>query len=131
MKFKFSWFILFLVLFVPFEVIILKYLPVSDAVYGYLRFLVEVIIYALAGILFLRYLLAGNIPKGTNIDRPLLIFVLYAIMQRQPLLHCYYNYKQCSFFSFASWTKNITALCPSILHCSIYNIKPENSSFYF
>ena len=77
MKLKFSWLIYFLVLFVPFEILFLKFLPVSDEVYGYLRFLAEVIIYVLAGVILYRVLQSGKLPKGTSIDKPLLVFVVY------------------------------------------------------
>ncbi len=80
MNLKFTWFILFLAIFVPFEVIILKYLPVSDLVYSYLRFAVEIFIYLLGGLLLLRLLYLKNIPKGTSIDKPLLIFIGYAFL---------------------------------------------------
>ena len=55
MKFRISSIIFLLALFVPFEVLILKYLPVSDSVYGYLRFAVEVVIYLVAGIMLMKY----------------------------------------------------------------------------
>ncbi|MGD1919974.1 MAG: hypothetical protein ACFCAD_14430, partial [Pleurocapsa sp.] len=42
---KIYWFILFLVIFIPFEDFILKFLPVPDAVYFYTRFLSEVLVY--------------------------------------------------------------------------------------
>jgi hypothetical protein len=80
MKFKFSWIIFLLVIFVPFEVIFLKYLPVSDTIYSYLRFLVELVIYLLAGLLIARYVFQRKIPKGTPVDKPILIFIAYAIM---------------------------------------------------
>ncbi len=80
MKIKFSWLIYFLVVFVPFEILLLKFLPVSDVVYGYLRFLAEVLIYSLAGILLIRVLESGKLPKGTSIDKPLLIFIGYALL---------------------------------------------------
>lgn len=80
MKLKFTWFILLLAIFVPFEVVILKYLPVSDVVYSYLRFAVEILIYLLAGLLLLRFLYLKKIPKGTSIDKPLLIFIGYALL---------------------------------------------------
>ncbi len=80
MKFKFSSLIIFLVIFVPFEVILLKFLPVSDSVYSFLRFSVEIIIYAIAGILFARYLSSKKIPGGTSIDRPLIFFILYSLL---------------------------------------------------
>lgn len=90
MKFKFSSLIVFLVIFVPFEVMILKYLPVTDTVYSFLRFSVEIIIYIIAGILFARYLSAKKIPNGTSIDRPLLLFIIYALaitfINQAPLL---------------------------------------------
>ena len=80
MNLKFSWFILILVIFVPFEVIILKYLPVSDLLYSYLRFAVEIFIYLLGGMLLLRLVLLRKIPKGTSIDKPLLVFIGYTIL---------------------------------------------------
>lgn len=80
MKLKVSWIVFFLALFVPFEVLILKYLPVSDTVYGYLRFAVEIIIYVLAAMLLLRYSVQGKLPAGTPIDKPLEIFIGYALL---------------------------------------------------
>lgn len=80
MNLKFTWFILLLTIFVPFEVIILKYLPVSDLVYSYLRFAVEIFIYLLGGLLLLRLLYLKKIPKGTSIDKPLFIFIGYAFL---------------------------------------------------
>jgi len=80
MKLKFSWIILFLAIFVPFEVTILKYLPVSDTVYSYLRFMVEIMIYLIAGLVFFRYLFARKIPKATPIDKPLIIFIAYSVL---------------------------------------------------
>jgi len=80
MNLKFSWLILLLTIFVPFEVIVLKYLPVSDTAYSYLRFAVEIFIYLLAGLLLLRFLFLKKLPKGTSIDKPLLIFIGYALL---------------------------------------------------
>ncbi|MFZ9942624.1 MAG: hypothetical protein ACO3O0_03350, partial [Bacteroidia bacterium] len=65
MKFRLSWAIYFLFLFVPFEVMILKYLPVNDRVYGMLLFGVEVFIYLIASIVLVRFLLSKKMPKGT------------------------------------------------------------------
>lgn len=79
MKIKFSWFVFLLAVFVPFEVMILKYLPVSETVYSYLRFAVEIFIYLLAGLMLVRLIFLKKIPKGTSIDKPLLIFILYAL----------------------------------------------------
>ncbi len=80
MNLKFTWFIFLLAIFVPFEVVILKYLPVSDVVYSYLRFAVEIFIYLLAGLLLLRFVYLRKLPKGTSIDKPLLIFIGYALL---------------------------------------------------
>lgn len=80
MKLRITTIILLLAVFVPFEVMILKYLPVSDTVYGYLRFAVEVFIYLLAGFVFSRYLYMKKTPSGTPVDKPLLIFIGYAIV---------------------------------------------------
>jgi hypothetical protein len=80
MNLKFSWFILVLVIFVPFEVMVLKYLPVSDLLYSYLRFAVEIFIYLLGGMLLLRLIMLRKIPKGTSIDKPLLVFIGYTIL---------------------------------------------------
>src|SRR5688572_25144931 len=80
MKIKFSWFVFLLAVFVPFEVMILKYLPVSETVYSYLRFAVEIFIYLLAGLMLIRLIFLKKIPKGTSIDKPLLIFILYAVV---------------------------------------------------
>ncbi|MBL0339640.1 MAG: hypothetical protein IPP71_01245 [Bacteroidetes bacterium] len=80
MKLRFSLIILALVIFVPFEVVILKYLPVSDTIYSYLRFAVEILIYMMAGLVLARFLAVGKIPKGTSIDKPLIIFIVYALL---------------------------------------------------
>jgi len=80
MKFRFTWIIFLLVIFVPFETLVLKYLPVSDLVYGYLRFAVEIIIYLLAGFLLARFIYLKKFPYGTSIDKPLLVFVGYALL---------------------------------------------------
>src|SRR5688500_7735908 len=80
MNLKFTWFILLLTLFVPFEVVILKYLPVSVLVYSYLLYAEEIFIYLLGGRLLTRFLYLGKIPKGTSIDKPLLIFIGYALL---------------------------------------------------
>jgi len=80
MKLRITFIILLLAAFVPFEVMILKYLPVSDTIYGYLRFAVEVLIYLIAGIVFGRYLFMKQKPAGTPVDKPMLIFIAYAVI---------------------------------------------------
>lgn len=80
MKFRLTWAIYFLFLFVPFEVILLKYLPVSDRIYGLLLFAVEVFIYILAGLVLFRFLASRKLPIGTPIDKPLWIFIGYSLV---------------------------------------------------
>lgn len=80
MKFRFSWIILFLLVFVPFEVLVLKYLPVSDTIYGYLRFAVEIIIYLMASLLVVRFIQLKKLPAGTSIDKLLIFFIFYAVV---------------------------------------------------
>lgn len=93
MKFRLTWAIYFLFLFVPFEVMFLKYLPVNDRVYGLLLFGVEVFIYLIAGIVLVRFLLTKKMPSGTPIDRPLLIFIAYSlvitIINQAPMLQSF------------------------------------------
>lgn len=80
MKLRLSWVIYFLIIFVPFEVMILKYLPVNDRVYGILLFFVEVVIYLLAGIVLFKFLSTKKLPSGTPIDKPILIFISYSLL---------------------------------------------------
>jgi O-antigen ligase len=80
LKFKYSNLIIFLALYVPFEVIILKYLPVSDRVYSLLRFLPEVMIYLLLIVNIIHSTYHRHWISRTPIDVALLIFVLSAII---------------------------------------------------
>lgn len=79
MRLRISGIVWLLALFLPFEVIAFKYLPVSDTVYSYLRFVIELAIYLIAGFVFARYLYKKKMPHGTPVDKPLLIFIAYAI----------------------------------------------------
>ena len=80
MKFKFSWIIYLLAAFVTVEVLVLKYIPVPDQIYGFLRFMVEVVVYILGGIILWRSLSTKKIPLGTSIDKPLLVFLGYTLI---------------------------------------------------
>src|SRR5881398_3196919 len=80
LKFKYSVAVILLALYVPFEVIILKYLPVSDKVYSLLRFVPEVLIYLLLIIKLVQNVYHLHwIPK-TPIDKILFLFVISAII---------------------------------------------------
>ena len=72
------WFILFLVLFVPFEDFILKFLPVSDKIYFYTRFISELLVYAISTTIIVQRFLKERSLAKTPLDTP--IFVLLQVM---------------------------------------------------
>ena len=72
------WSILFLVLFVPFEDFILKFLPVSDKIYFYARFMSELLVYAASATIIIKRFLRERSLAKTPLDTP--IFVLLQIM---------------------------------------------------
>lgn len=90
-KIKYSVIIALLAIYLPFEVLLLKYLPVSDQAYSLMRFIPEVVIYLLLGTKVLQNIYNRKwIPK-TPIDRVLLLFLISAIISiaanAAPLLH--------------------------------------------
>lgn len=80
LKFNYSTVIIFLALYVPFEVIILKYLPVSDRIYSLLRFVPEVVIYLLLILNVIHSVFHKHWISRTPIDKALFLFVLSAII---------------------------------------------------
>ncbi len=74
------WLILFLVVFIPFEDFILKFLPVSDRLYFYARFLSELFIYILFAIIIVQKLIKGISFFKTPLDLPIVIFFGIALM---------------------------------------------------
>ncbi len=72
--------ILFLVVFIPFEDFLLKFLPVSDAVYFYARFLSEGIIYALLAVVIARKLIEGIPLAKTPLDTPIIVFLQIVLL---------------------------------------------------
>lgn len=79
-KFHYSTIIIFLALYVPFEVVILKYMPVNDKIYSLMRFIPEVVIYLLLLLIIAHKLFHRKWLSRTPIDIPLLLFVLSAVI---------------------------------------------------
>lgn len=66
--------------YLPFENIVLKYLPVNDLIYSFLRFIPEIIIY----FLFI-YVLGSKVKSRTALSKnpihvPVVIFLLYSVL---------------------------------------------------
>ena len=87
--------IYFLTGYVAFEEFVLKFLPVSDAVYSYLRFLGELLIYVAFGKLVIHKLYRGIPFVKTPIDFPVIGFyvvvLLSMVINRSPLIGSLYN----------------------------------------
>ena len=87
--------IYFLTGYVAFEEFVLKFLPVSDAVYSYLRFVGEILIYVAFGKLVIHKLYRGIPFVKTAIDLPIIGFytvVLFSILVNgSPLIGSLYN----------------------------------------
>lgn len=80
LKFSYSSAIILLAFYVPFEVLLLKYLPVSEKVYSLLRFAPEVIIYLLLTVKLIQNLYHRHWLSKTPIDKLLIIFIISAII---------------------------------------------------
>ena len=87
--------IYFLTGYVAFEEFVLKFLPVSDAVYSYLRFFGEILIYIAFGKLVIHKLHRGIPFVKTAIDLPIIGFysvvLLSILINRSPLIGSLYN----------------------------------------
>ena len=87
--------IYFLTGYVAFEEFILKFLPVSDAVYSYLRFFGEMLIYVAFGKLVIHKLYRGIPFVKTAIDLPVIGFysvvLLSMLVNGSPLIGSLYN----------------------------------------
>ena len=85
----------FLTGYFAFEEFVLKFLPVSDAVYSYLRFLGEILIYAAFGRLIFHKLYKGIPFVKTPIDLPVIGFYIVVflsmVINRSPLIGSLYN----------------------------------------
>ena len=87
--------IYFLTGYVAFEEFVLKFLPVSDIVYSYLRFFGELLIYVAFGKLVIHKLHKGIPFVKTAIDLPIIGFytvvLLSILVNRSPLMGSIYN----------------------------------------
>ena len=87
--------IYFLTGYVAFEEFILKFLPISDAIYSYLRFFGEMLIYVAFGKLVIHKLYRGTPFVKTAIDLPVIGFysvvLLSMLVNRSPLIGSLYN----------------------------------------
>ena len=87
--------IYFLTGYVAFEEFVLKFLPVSDTVYSYLRFLGEILIYLAFGKLVIHKLYRGIPFVKTAIDLPVIGFysvvLLSILVNGSPLMGSLYN----------------------------------------
>ena len=87
--------IYFLTGYFAFEEFVLKFLPVSDAVYSYFRFLGEIFIYVAFGKLVLHKLYRGIPFVKTPIDFPIIGFYIVVflsmVINRSPLIGSLYN----------------------------------------
>lgn len=87
--------IYFLTGYFAFEEFILKFLPVSDSVYSYFRFLGEIFIYVAFGKLVLNKLYKGIPFVKTPLDFPIIGFYIVVflsmVINRSPLIGSLYN----------------------------------------
>ena len=87
--------IYFLTGYFAFEEFVLKFLPVSDAVYSYFRFLGEIFIYVAFGKLVLHKLYKGVPFVKTPLDFPVICFYIVVflsmVINRSPLIGSLYN----------------------------------------
>ncbi len=87
--------IYFLTGYFAFEEFVLKFLPVSDSVYSYFRFLGEIFIYVAFGKLVLNKLYKGIPFVKTPLDFPIIGFYIVVflsiVINRSPLIGSLYN----------------------------------------
>jgi len=71
--------IIALIIFLPSEDFLLKWLPVSETIYSLSRFFSEIFIYSLFLIIILNKIRKGTFLKKTPIDFPLILFLIIGI----------------------------------------------------
>lgn len=80
MKFNLYWIILFLIIFLPSEDFILKWLPVSEKIYSLSRYISELLIYSLLIFVIFNRLFKGLPLRKTPIDFALFFFILVGLI---------------------------------------------------
>ena len=73
-------FILFLVVFIPFEDFVLKFMPVPDKIYFYARFLSELSVYGAFIAVCIQKVIGGKTFFRTPLDPPIFLFLQIAIV---------------------------------------------------
>ncbi len=68
------WLVYGLVLFMPFENVVLKFIPGPDQIYLASRFGTEIVIYIGFAVVFVRHVAGGRPLRRTPVDLPLLLF---------------------------------------------------------
>jgi len=93
--FRQYWIILLLVVFMPFEDFVIKYIPGPPVIRFGAQFASEVLIYLTALLVFLWRLRQGRAVRRSPIELPLIIFVFFAfisiLLNRPPLFGSFVN----------------------------------------
>ena len=79
MRLKISSIVTGLAIYLPFETIILKFLPLPDSIVNFFHFGIEVSIYLLFFILLMNNMSKGKLLSKTIADRPILLFLLFSL----------------------------------------------------
>ncbi len=80
MYYRPTWVVFFLVAYMPFEEIVLKYAPIPDRVFSYSRFFGEALIFITFLFLLLRKLIRGEKLRRTPIDGYLIVFLAIVLV---------------------------------------------------
>jgi hypothetical protein len=78
MRLKISSIVIGLAIYLPFETVILKFLPLPDSIVSFFHFGIEVTIYVLFFILLMNNMSKGKVINKTIADRPILLFIAFA-----------------------------------------------------
>lgn len=96
-KFTFSRLVFILALFIPFEVMLLKYLPVEENTYVLLRYAFEFFIYLLFILMVINKFAHRKKVSGSPIDGPILVFILLTaitiIVNHAPFFEAFVGFK--------------------------------------
>lgn len=79
MKLKISSIVTGLAIYLPFETIVLKFLPLPDSIVSFFHFGIEIAIYLLFFILLLNNMAKGKVFNKTIADKPILLFLVFAL----------------------------------------------------
>src|SRR5436853_6219067 len=108
MKLRFSFLVFLLLVYIPFEALLLKFLPVSDETYTYLRYAFKIYIYLLFIIVFVFRIARNKLPVSTPLDFAFIIFLLLALLN--------------SYFQHSSFTDSVIGLKSGFRFILLYYI---------